>query len=132
MSDELFLDLLNHIYRQGSVADWHRQNSVTPIELDLYLDNTVGARKKYTTAINRRSDLLFEELLHCTKQCEVIDKNDVPQLKLKSDIIKWFLSVQDPEKFTNKISATTDGGAQVLVLDTGIRRDSDESEPEGN
>lgn len=130
MHNDEFLDLLTHITDGGSIDDWLQRHDIRPSQLKLYLENTTGANDQLKKAASFRSDYLFESLISASKLCDDIDKNHVPAHKLKIDTIKWLLSVQDPEKFTSKISTTTSGGGEVIILDTGIRRDSDDEPAE--
>lgn len=132
MDSELFFTLIEHVTSGGSIDHWLLNRGVSASSLKSYLENTPGARKRLDSSITFRSEYLFETLITAANNCDSIEKADVPAHKLKIDTLRWVLSVQDPEKFTSKINTATTASGEVIMIDTGIRRDSDESEPEGD
>ena len=127
MHNDLFLELLEFIIDGGSRAEWLSDKMLPNNQLLKYVAETVGADKQLESAIAKRSDYLFEKVLFDSDKAESMDKNDVPGAKLAIDTLKWFLSVENPEKFSTKVVANS-GSGEIFLLDTGIRRGGNEGE----
>lgn len=88
---------------------WRRNNATFDEEIKL-------ARKD-------RAEYYADKVIEIAE--EVVDKDDVPVAKFKSDVYKWAAEKGDPGSYGNKIEHTGSNTATTLVVMTGIERKPD-------
>jgi len=88
---------------------WRRNNATFDEEIKL-------ARKD-------RAEYYADKVIEIAEQ--VVDKDDVPVAKFKSDVYKWAAEKGDPGSYGNKIEHTGSNTATTLVVMTGIERKPD-------
>jgi hypothetical protein len=88
---------------------WRRNNATFDEEIKL-------ARKD-------RAEYYADRVIEIAEQ--VVDKDDVPVAKFKSDVYKWAAEKGDPGSYGNKIEHTGSNTATTLVVMTGIERKPD-------
>jgi hypothetical protein len=61
-----------------------------------------------------------------------IEKEDVPVLKLRSDIYKWGAEKANPKEYGNQTKITGDSDSPLqIIVDTGIKREGDNESIDG-
>jgi hypothetical protein len=75
-----------------------------------------------------RGDVFYDRVIEIA-DTECIEKDEVPGLKLKSDLYKWGAERANPE-YGTKLTASTNTEATTIIIDTGIRRPEDIVEAE--
>lgn len=83
-------------------------------------------KQKIEDAYEARAELTRDRISSLAKEAESIDKEDVPGVKLAIDTKKWLAEKDGPKKYSGKTKIEADIRAQVLTIDTGIRRPGDE------
>ncbi len=68
----------------------------------------------------------YEDMIHDMAVNEkVIDKEHVPGIKARFDMLKWLASVSNKEKYSPSQSSGKGEGGVTIILDTGIKRNED-------
>lgn len=80
-------------------------------------------RRKSDEALQDRAFHYHDKLLAIVEK-ESINKDDVPGLKLKADILKWAAEKADPDRFGSRKQELQVQMPSVIVLDTGINNNN--------
>ncbi len=79
--------------------------------------------KKLKEARRDRADVYYDRVMEIASD-ELIDKEMVASLKLRSELYKWGAEKANPE-YGSKVTASGPAGPMQIIIDTGIRRESD-------
>lgn len=84
-----------------------------------------GFREKIQYAYEARAELLRDQIQENVDDADSLDKDELAGLKLKIDTYKWMAEKDGPKKYSGKHKVEATVQAQVLTIDTGIRREGD-------
>lgn len=81
--------------------------------------------QKLEDAFEARAELTRDEIAREAKEAPSLDKDEIPGAKLSIDTKKWLAEKDGPKKYSGKTKIEAEVRAQVLTIDTGIRREGD-------
>lgn len=122
-------DLIADLVVEGeNLSDMHKHYSFVPRYSVLWRwrKQHPGFEEKITNAFEARAEFLRDQIHKKAREAPALDKDDIPGQKLAIETEKWLAEKDGPKKFSGKTKIEANVRAQVVTIDTGIRREGDD------